>query len=291
MINRLFQLLCIFFCSNACAELQVQQPSRAHGYFIGDVLVQRVRLTTSEAGSLTAPEPLDEQRITTYLYRLAVTEILAQEHVWLELKYQIINSPPATETITLPAVTLTSEADNELTLEPWPFTVSPLTSKLDSSNGAALSILPDRRPLDVIEAVDDKPLKLSVAALLTTLALWLLWWVYRHFTDSHTLPFARANRAIRRLPGTQHDTEPQAFIALHHAFNYAAGKTINTSSLDDLYAAVPWLVDYKDSVETFYRASAARFFQQAESPPHVAIDQLSGQLYRAEKRQAKVASH
>ena len=49
------------------ANLLVEQPTRSHGYFIGDVLVQRINLDSLDE-PVTAENLETELRIGTHLY-------------------------------------------------------------------------------------------------------------------------------------------------------------------------------------------------------------------------------
>ena len=264
------------------ADLQVEHPERSYGYFIGDVLLQRVNLEPS-AGAINVKDLESGLRINDYLYRLPSEEVTIKKQRWLELRYQVINSPVQTETIALPAVTFLTESDEELLLQPWGFTIAPLIA---AGDGDESSPLVDHRALDVIEKPNRRILKLGLISLLSILALWLLWWLIRHFKDSHTLPFAQARRTIKNIPNAERDQDPQAWVALHRAFNDVAGKTVNGNSLRELFVVAPWIEEYKGEVEEFYAASSARFYQQAE-PEAIAVSKLCNRLHRAEKRQAK----
>ncbi len=277
-----FIILALLIVPIAIADLQVQHPDRSYGYFIGDVLLQRVNLESS-AGAVSATDLESGLRINDYLYRLPNKTVTIQKQQWLELRYQVINSPTQTETIALPAITFVTESGEEQLLQPWFFTVAPLTA---SGDGDVSSPLPDRSALDVIDKPNMPLLKMGMISLLSVLGLWFLWWLIRHVKDSHTLPFALARRTINKLPSAERDKNPQAWIALHRAFNDVAGKTISGNSLDQLYSAAPWIKQYEGKVEEFYTASSVRFFQQVE-PEAIAVSKLCNTLHQAEKRQAK----
>ena len=262
------------------ANLLVEQPARSHGYFIGDVLVQRINLDSLDE-PVAAQNLETELRIGTHLYRMASKEIIVEEQTWLELRYQIINVQTVAETIALPAVSFKTASGSEEIVQPWTFTVAPLTSSENE-----LSPLPDRRARVVVKQHSSDKLKVVIAALIATLTLWLVWWLVRHFRDAHTLPFAQAHRKIKKLPVTERDSDEQSWIALLHAFNSVAGKTINNGAVDHLFTAVPWLADHSDAIERFYAASSARFYQQSDSQSF-AVTQLCATLRRAEKQQAR----
>lgn len=274
-------LLMLLITSDVRSGLLVEQPARAHGYFIGDVLLQRINLDSSDK-PVTAKFDT-ELRINSYLYRMASKEVIVKEQTWLELRYQIINSPSEAKAIALPSVSFETASGTQETIPAWEFTVTPLTA---AGLQSELSPLPNRRAVDVIDRHNGDKLKLYLAVLIATLALWLTWWVVRHFKDKHTLPFARAHRRIKRLPAADRDSDSSSWITLLHAFNSVAGKTISKSTVSQLFEAAPWLVEYRTSVESFYAASSARFYQQSETQ-FFAVSKLCATLQRAEKRQAR----
>ncbi len=274
--------------AQAQAQLLVEQPERSHGYFIGDVLLQRINLQKPEK-IIVPPDLHEAKRVDAYLYRLPIVSPSVDQQ-WLELRYQIINAPQNTTTINLPEIPFTTNEGTKLSLPPWQFTVSLLTGPGAENNRLASSLIPDRQALDVLVPPNSKALIFSAIALIATLLLWLLWWLYTFFNDARIQPFAKARRAINQFPRPQRDSQPQALIALHHAFNHVAGKTISTASLPQLFEAAPWLQEYRSKIEHFYTLSAERFFQQTDAPSSLDITDLSTALYRAEKRHATLLS-
>lgn len=276
----------------ARAVFKIEQPSRSFGYFIGDVLVQRIGL--DEAIALDA-EFEDGQRIDEYLYRLPVMGTQTSEHIdghehAFELRYQIVNIPDATGRISLPAVRLQTASGKEVLLQPWAFTVSPLSAGTPLEDREMLQLVPDRSPLAVMARPDTSVLKRGFVALLGVIVLWLAWWTFRHFADAYTLPFAKARKAIAKIRKGDREAEPEMWIALHHAFNDVAGKTIAAGAVPELLSAAPWLTPERDAIERFYMASDERFFRQVDSPPAVDVAALCDTLYRLEKREAKPTS-
>ncbi len=266
--------------------LQVQNPTRSFGYFVGDTLEQKINL---DSGNLIDPELPSEQRVNEFLYRLATKVEIVNKQRWLHIRYQIINSPNQTTTINLPGHTFKSKSDEEVVLPPWNFNVAALTTtdNVTDENDGGLSPLDDIAGLTLVEKRDNKGLKLSFAALLLTILLWLTWWIARHFRDLHTLPFAKAHRIIKKLPADERDTNSDSWVALHHAFNEVAGKTISAGNTDKLYAAAPWLESENNSIEHFYKVSSGRFFKGSNTTEEVPVNALSRTLYQLEKRQAK----
>jgi len=266
--------------------LQVQNPTRSFGYFVGDILIQKINLDSGIRGSdkLIPPELPSEQRINEFLYRLTPTVTLENKQRWFSIRYQIINSPIQTTTIKLPGVAFNTESNQEILLNPWSFNVGTLT---DDQTTAELSPLADLKGQNLVDKRDNTGLKLSLAALLATILLWTIWWIVRHLRDTHTQPFAKARRKIKKLPVTERDTNKESWVALHHAFNDVAGKTVSAGSTDELFAAAPWLTLEKERIENFFQASSGRFFSAIETSEQIPIDALSISLHRLEKRQAK----
>lgn len=261
--------------------LQVQNPQRAFGYFVGDILEQKINLDSSD---LLVPNLESAQRINEFLYRLDTTVKIEDKQRWFSIRYQIINTSHQTTAVSLPEVAFNTESNDEILLEPWTFNIAALTT--DNIDGK-LTPLPDTTGHALVSKLDNRGLQLSFVALISTLLLWIVWWVVRHFRDSHTLPFAKARRIITKLPTAERDNSSDAWVALHHAFNDVAGKTISAGSTDALYTAAPWLISEKELIEQFYKVSSGRFFKQSKTLEQIPVDTLSRALYRLEKRQAK----
>jgi len=184
----------------------------------------------------------------------------------------------------LPVVAFKSKTDKEILLDPWNFNIASLTT---AQNDAELLPLADLTGRAVVEKRDSKGFKLSLAALISTILLWVVWWIVRHFRDAHTLPFAKARSRIKKLPAKERDSRRESWVALHHAFNDVAGKTVSTGTIDRLYTVAPWLASEKDRIDKFFSASSGRFFKGVKTPEHIPVDALSRTLYNLEKKQVK----
>lgn len=288
LLKILAMCLCASINTKALAEsqdnrLQVQNPTRSFGYFVGDMLEQKINL---DSGKLLDPQLPGEERIDEFLYRLATRVELENKHRWLFIRYQIINAPQQTTTISLPAVIFKTKSDEKVLLDPWSFTVASLTAQNATDEGGLLPRA-DLTGLSLVEKQSSNGIKLSLAALVSTVLFWIIWWIVRHFRDAHTLPFAKARRILKKVPVKDRNTTSESWVALHHAFNEVAGKTISAGTTDKLYAAAPWLAPQKEPIENFYKASSGRFFKGSESSGQMPVDALSRSLYQLEKKQAK----
>ncbi len=274
----------LLLCSAAVdASVIVQQPPRSFGYFIGDVIEQHIRLL-KDGINLGLAEIPPEQRVGQWLERLSSTPTTSEQgQHWLTLKYQIINAPSEPVSISLPALNLVLANGEAIVLNPWPITISPLTPAVESGSRELLLIRPDRQPALPDTRETARRLKYSSMALVATLLSWLGWWLWRQHTDTRRLPFARALQDMRRLDFNRLDEDPQAWFALHHAFNDSAGRTINGGTIAELIQQQPWLRSLRPRIEAFYAASAARFFEQTAEPQPLALFEFSKALCLAEK--------
>ena len=155
---------------------------------------------------------------------------------------------------------------------------------LISLGSAPILMRPDRQPLLVDGQLAAKRLILTSLALVATLLLWLGWWLWRRNADISRLPFAQAWHLLNKLDPNRLSDDPQAWLVMHHAFNDAAGRTINRTTVQDLIRQDAWLESYETRIDEFYLASSARFFEQTVQPRPFALIELCKTLYLAEKR-------
>ncbi len=263
------------------ADTNVQQPARDFGYTIGDILVQRI---TGFSPASTDSQFAQAQRISAYLVRLPIRydNVDSTGGESMQLRYQIINAPIHTRLTAIPALQLEGADGTLLDIPEWSFSISPLlVDASDAEPGTQMK--PDRTAQSVITPHAVSSLTHSLLVLAATLLLWLFWWLYRQFSDRRVLPFAKAQKAIKRLDRS----DDQSWITLHHAFNDTAGKSINPSTIDELFIAAPWLASVRPAIEKFYQLSAIRFFQQDRGQQvqdaDMDVDQLIHKLYRLEK--------
>jgi len=262
-----------------------QWPERSFGYVIGDTIIQRVLLTTANAHNtgLELSDPLPLTRVGKWLERQSsqVMEDPEDNH-WLEVTYQVVNTPTVVTDDVIPALTLTLSNGAALSVPIWQYSLGPLTPA-DAANGQ-FSIQPDRSPVFTDTAKASHRLRQAWLALALTLLVWLLWWVWRYRRDKVRLPFAKAWQQIRHIERTNDGVESTAWIALHDALNQHAGRTVQSASVADLVEQSPWLQPLQPQLEQFYQASKARFFEQPPRAQNFALRELSEALFQAEKR-------
>lgn len=258
----------------------VEQP-RAYGYLVGDVLVQKVRLSVDGQPVALAELPRRDRFGVWISRRASSIETRADGSRWLVMEYQIVNASKDVDVIALPKLKLRTTSDEVFIDVPdWPITVGAITASQVRNQGGLLPLQPDRpAPTIATEAIRHR-LQQVLTALALVLAGWFGWWRWREWRASQQQPFARA---LRRLRGLEPDSEA-AWRTLHQAFDATAGRVIQPASLAQLFRAAPQLEPARAAIERWYAESAARFFGGSASTASLTPLALCAQLRRIEKQ-------
>jgi len=271
-----FAMAAIFVATSAyaAATAVVEQP-RPFGYVVGDVMTQRVLLEID--GHELAPATLPKaERVNVWLERRpARIESPLDGHRWLALDYQVINAPQSLTTVSLPAFELQGASDGAtLKIAAWPISVNALTS--DGSR----ELRPDRPAPAIATAPIRRQIATWSSAFLLALAAWLGWLAWRNWRAAAAQPFAHALREMRHLDATA----PEAWRALHRAFDQTAGRVVQSATLPALFERVPQLQPLRPEIEQFFAQSRALFFGGGLPPDRMSARALCAQLRRIEKR-------
>jgi mxaA protein len=268
---------------SAASNAIVEQP-RAFGYVIGDVLAQRVLLELGgrpfDAGSLPRAE-----RVSAWLERRAPRiDVTPDGRRWLVADYQIVNAPKALTVVRIPAWSLTGkDAHLQLTIAPWPISVAPLTSPSSAAQGGLDDLRPDRPAARIAERPLVHRIVVLAGALSAVAIAWVAWCIWRNARDAAAQPFARALREIR---SAGEDT-PEAWRALHRAFDRAAGRVTQHATLSALFERVPYIAPLQAKIEQFFDQSSRRFFAEAPPAGLMSVRTLCAELRRLEKANAR----
>lgn len=246
----------------------VEQP-RPFGYVVGDLVTQRVLLTSEPA------ELPPAQRVSIWFERRASRiEVAADGRRWLVVDYQLINSPQTLTTVNLPAWDVDG---TQLKVPAAPISVSPLIA-----DDSAAEIQPDRE-VSIIDTTSARVrLVASAIALIVTLVAWLTWWQWRNWRDSHNRPFARALHELRSID----EMAPEAWQALHRAFDQTAGRVLQAETLPALFERAPHLQPQRAEIERFFAQSNERFFGAGSQSNSLSVRTLCHELRRIERRHA-----
>lgn len=258
----------------------VEQP-RPFGYVIGDLVTQRVLLTTPQQEFEPTGRP-PGQRVNIWFERRAPrVEQASDGRRWLVAEYQLINAPQALTTVQLPAWQIEDKNQGtQLAIPAAPISVAPLISNASSAVG-------ELRPDLEVSIIDTAPTRsralLWSIALGVTLATWLAWLQWRNWRDSQDRPFARALHELRHLD----EMAPEAWQAAHRAFDQTAGRVIQIEALPALFERAPHLQPRRAEIERFFAQSNERFFGDGPQGNLVSVRALCQELRRIERRQAQ----
>jgi mxaA protein len=255
----------------------VEQP-RPFGYVVGDLIQQRVLLQagTHPVDPTSLPRP---GRVGVWLDR-RVPSISrdAQGRRWLVVDYQLINAPQGLTTVNLPAWELGTKSGQTLSVARWPISVGPLTGRTVIAQGGLQALRADRpAPIVPTEPIA-RQIEIWTGALALTLLVWIGWFVWRNWRDALEQPFARAAREMRGVG----DEAPQAWQALHRAFDRTAGRVVQTATLASLFERASHLEPLRPRIEEFFRCSADYFF--GSGPASFSVHALCNELRRVERR-------
>lgn len=272
-----FALLLVLAASTVVASPAVVEQPRPFGYVIGDLLTQRVLLTTPRGDFEPAAMP-PGQRVNIWLERRAPRiEKAADGRRWLVVEYQLINAPQALTTVQVPAWTIEDRAGGErLEIPSTPVSVGPLISNASSAE----SLRPDYKPATIDTTASRANVVLWSIALGVTLAAWLAWVLWRNWQDSHNRPFARALHQLRHLD----EMAPEAWQAVHRAFDQTAGRVLQTETLPALFERAPHLQPRRAEIERFFAQSNERFFGAGTPSNLLSVRTLCHELRRIERR-------
>jgi mxaA protein len=263
------------------ADIPVVEQPRSTGYFVGDLVTQRILLDRD--GRVLRPAALPRAgRVSTWFERRRTTiETDSALRHWLVAEYQVLNAPPKLTTVTLPAWVLRTGVDSALKIPPASISIAPLSPPGSPAQVGTADLRPDRLPPVIATAPLRRATALSAGALALTLSAWFGWLFWRNRRARATQPFAHAWREMQALD----DREPRAWQALHRAFDCAAGRVIHTATLPALFERAPELIPARARIEQFYAQSSLLFFGAPSlaqrAPPMAGSTTINRSLPRA----------
>lgn len=243
----------------------LRPPARAFGYFIGDRLDSEAQLLVDrryrlDRASLPAPGAL--------AYWLDLRGLEVDERAeggavryTIRLHYQTFYDPLEPLWLEVPgfAVDFTDGAARaQAKLPGWRFLSSPLRTVSPGQGEQSSAILPDRWPAPHDLRPDGRQVgaALAMAGVAALLLAWSRGWL--RLPGARARPFARAARRLRRLPGEA--AAEEAFLALHRAFDAAAGRPLLADDLPAFLDRHRGLRALSADIERFFAASRLLFF-------------------------------
>lgn len=261
----------------------VRQP-RSVGYQIGDVLTQRVLLDHESLADAGPPAERTGLWLERHAPRLSKD---ATGRQWLELDYQVINTPRHIESASLPPVQLAMRSGSSLAVPAWPISLGPISPPERAASSEADNLRPDRTARAADPEVELQATRPWAAGLLACAACWLGWWIWRQRHERVHLPFARARLALQRLERQgEGDSEP-AWRLLHRAINDTAGSTIHAGNLGQWLAEAPGFASLRAELDGFFQHSGRKFFSGQPTDGTFNLTALCKALCQVERQQAE----
>jgi len=204
----------------------------------------------------------------------------SQGRRWLAVDYQLLNAPQGLRTVNIPAWQLGTKGGQILSVPQWPVSAGPLTARTVIAQGGLQELRADRPAPVVPTDPIVRQIEIFSGALILTLLLWVAWLAWRNRRDAFNQPFARAAREMRGVA----DDAPQAWQALHRAFDRTAGRVIHRSTLSSLFERASYLEPLRPRIEAFFAQSADYFFDAGRAGAHSSVHALCHDLRRFERR-------
>ena len=265
----------VVLASDASLSVSASEP-RAFGYQMGDVVERNVSVHVPaglvlDESSLPRPGARGKAIELQNVSRRSAAEQGGTRHE-LTLRYQVFLSPPEVRTLEIAPFVLHftgQPRDQDVRVEAWPLTVSPLVPVDAPARHGLGELRPDQPP----PLIDTRPgrtrlmaygvVLLLLLGYLAQVYLGLPWWAQRR------RPFAKAWRALSHLPANAPATEWRAaFQHMHEALNQTAGEVLFEHSIDRFIAAQPRYAGLRADLAEFFLRSRREFFAQAAPAAH-----------------------
>jgi len=247
---------------------------RAFGYFLGDTLERTVEIETGPEDEIVVAS-LPRVGPSNYWLELRGIEQSAERrgnariHT-LKLTYQTFYAPidPRKQTIPAAEIAIRGNAGTEsATIPAFALIMSPLREIFpEKSAEAAETVLRPDFPSGLRRSGGVRTMALIAAAisvgLLALLARDLAWWPFHR---RPARPFSRATREIARaLSEGGADGYRGALLALHRAFDAAAGRRLLAADVDAFLVTHPEHGEVRATVDRFFVTSRTVFFGEAQ---------------------------
>jgi mxaA protein len=274
-------------------RLETVEP-RAYGYQVGDILHRRLIVHAADDWQLDPTSlPVAGRRGQALELRSVRTRragAAGSARHEIDLEYQVFVAPPEVRTIEIAPLKLRlagAQRQETLRVEAWPVAVAPLVPVEVSPRQGLGELQPDiAPPLFETAALRTRLLAYAAAAALLLIGLALL-----HFGPPwharRNRPFARALRALRRLPKRVPQAQwREACQVMHDALNRSAGRALFERDLEAFIRAHPAFAPLRGDVARFLQASRREFFDaQAAGAEHDAgwLVDLARRCHEAER--------
>lgn len=265
-------VLCLLPLTAMAAPVVENRPPPPAAYFLGDELVQELRLTlpvgvTPDPASLPRPGPQD--------YWLDLRQIRQETRdgvLILQLHWQNFYSAVTADRRDVPGLSLRFSDGTSLKTPGFSFVAAPLIPLTDDMSAAQMRADPPWYPAPTggwLALFSGAVLLLlpALAGLAFHQGLW-------PFHRRGKRPFTTAARLLARHGSFD---AKQSRRILHRAFDEAAGRVILSTDLPEFLAARPEFRQLAEQIEAFFHNSDSQFFGSvaAAAPPADLVKRLS----------------
>jgi mxaA protein len=252
-------------------RIRTIEPERNVGYTVGDILERTVILTVKKPYKLvdtSLPIVGYERRykgqvVGIELRRINVEQTPATDATTyrMQLAYQVFTNNIVAKPAILPPEIIKFSGEGkifEYRIPSWSFRISPLA--VYGSVKVENDMSPFRGPL-LLDASQEKLRLKLLAAIFALSLLGLLYVLGAHaWLPRMGGPFARAYRALRKLPDNEEGLR-QGVSRVHESFNTTAGHAVFGDNLDAFLQARPAFVPLKDDIQRFFGLSRQVYFE------------------------------
>ncbi len=269
---------------------------RPFGVLLGDVFTLKTYVDV-DAGFRLDPSSLPKVGPVSYsldLRRIDVTDGPAPNsgvRYQITAEYQTFYSALETKEEKVPPFTL-AFADSagkraEIQAGRWSYLTSPLRPIASVSGEQQYGLRPDAAPRS--PSLRRAEIVAALAGGATLLALALLAWsrAWPPFHRRPARPFAAAARAVRKAAGAGEAGWRAAALALHRAFDAAAGKRLFGDDVAAFLQTRPAFARHEAAIAAFFDASRRAFFgdgaNAAAALPPEELNRLARDLASAER--------
>lgn len=246
-------------------RVEASEP-RAYGYRVGDAVQRRVVVHVPEGWKLdeaTLPRPGGRGQALE-LRQVKRSSADGGRRLELDLDYQVFLAPASVRTVEIAPLRLRFAGvsrSEEVLVEAWPVTISPLVPVQAPTRRGYGELQPDKPP----PLIDTGAARQRLVVFAALAALLLTWLAVVHlgppWAAARKRPFGVAWRRLRGLAANPADAPwREACVQLHEALNRTAGEVLFERGLDAFVARRPAFAALRDDIARFLQMSRAEFF-------------------------------
>lgn len=243
-------------------------PTRNYGYLTGDTLVFKVE-TLVKNGFVFSADKVMVGRISRWFERRISFRVRPEgrfSHYTIRIEYQVFYVPQGTEQILIPELPLEfvrfvrGEQKIRVVIPEFRFVVSSLTTEKERKTFLIADDIWPHEP-------DSAQFYFYLVALSTivfaSVAMWFGPLIWRRITLRAVSPFRKARAQIA---GAR--TRREAYMVLHGALNFYAGRTVLAHELERFFGEHPEFNSIREELTGFFRRSYDIFFvtNSADNP-------------------------